>query len=85
VADVNGDGKPDLATANASSNTVGVLLGQGQRQLLIARARTALFIGVRAPARECMAIPADRSSGPSDGLYEMHALERAHYLLRKNQ
>jgi hypothetical protein len=29
VADVNGDGQPDLLTANASSNTVGVLLGNG--------------------------------------------------------
>ena len=29
VADVNGDGKPDLLTANSNSNTVGVLLGTG--------------------------------------------------------
>ena len=29
VADVNGDGKPDLLTANAGSNTAGVLLGTG--------------------------------------------------------
>ncbi|HET9505096.1 MAG TPA: FG-GAP-like repeat-containing protein [Hymenobacter sp.] len=29
VADVNGDGKPDLLTANSSSGTVGVLLGNG--------------------------------------------------------
>jgi hypothetical protein len=29
VADVNGDGKPDLAVANYSSNDVGVLLGNG--------------------------------------------------------
>ena len=28
VADVNGDGRPDLITANISSNTAGVLLGQ---------------------------------------------------------
>ncbi|MGI4870227.1 MAG: FG-GAP-like repeat-containing protein [Janthinobacterium lividum] len=29
VADVNGDGKPDLLTANPGSNTFGVLLGNG--------------------------------------------------------
>jgi hypothetical protein len=29
VADVNGDGRPDLVTANANSNTVSVLLGNG--------------------------------------------------------
>jgi hypothetical protein len=29
VADVNGDGKPDLLTANNGSNTAGVLLGNG--------------------------------------------------------
>jgi hypothetical protein len=29
VADFNGDGKPDLAVANAGSNTITVLLGEG--------------------------------------------------------
>src|SRR5207247_2272940 len=31
VGDVNGDGRPDLAVANAGSNTVSVLLGNGVR------------------------------------------------------
>src|SRR5947207_15334599 len=29
VADLNGDGKPDLTTANEGSNTISVLLGNG--------------------------------------------------------
>ena len=29
VADFNGDGRPDLAVANAAHNTVSVLLGNG--------------------------------------------------------
>src|SRR5437870_397513 len=29
IGDLNGDGKPDLATANETSNTVSVLLGNG--------------------------------------------------------
>jgi hypothetical protein len=29
IADVNGDGKPDLLVANFSSNAVGVLMGNG--------------------------------------------------------
>src|SRR5207253_980700 len=33
VADVNGDGKPDLAGANNVSNTVSVLLGSGNGSL----------------------------------------------------
>ena len=40
VADVNGDGKPDLVVANVNSNTVSVLLGNGngtfQAQQIIA-------------------------------------------------
>lgn len=34
VADVNGDGKPDLVVTNGSSNTVGVLLGDGDGTFL---------------------------------------------------
>ena len=33
IGDLNGDGKPDLATANFVANTVSVLLQQGRRQL----------------------------------------------------
>lgn len=33
VADFNGDGHPDVATANAKSDTVGVLLGDGRGRL----------------------------------------------------
>ena len=29
IADVNGDGKPDLLVANYNSGTIGVLLGNG--------------------------------------------------------
>ena len=42
VADFNGDGKPDLATANSSSNNVSVLLGDGNS------ARVALMFSVAA-------------------------------------
>src|SRR5215472_15708938 len=36
VGDFNGDGKPDLAVANANSNNVSVLLGQGDGTFLLA-------------------------------------------------
>ena len=37
VADFNGDGKPDLVTANAGSNTISLLLGQGHGRFAAAQ------------------------------------------------
>ncbi len=50
IADVNGDGKPDLATANEHSNTVSVLLGNGngtfQNQVAYATGDTPFSVAI---------------------------------------
>jgi hypothetical protein len=45
VADLNGDGKPDLAVANSGDNTVGVLLGNPSGALRISGPGTAVTEG----------------------------------------
>ena len=64
IGDLNGDGKPDLATANFFANTVSVLAEQGRRQLpgqARLRNRTRPLLGRdRRPERRRQAGPGDR-------------------------
>ena len=53
IGDLNRDGKPDLAVVNSSSNTVSVLLGNGDGEL---RAANRLHDGSRSPVRGDRAI-----------------------------
>ena len=64
IGDLNGDGKPELATANYDANTVSVLVEQGRRQLpgqARLRNRTRPPLGRdRGPERGRQAGPCDR-------------------------
>jgi hypothetical protein len=68
VADVNGDGKPDVVTANETSNTVGVLLGNGDGTF-----RAAVTYGTGGQAPTAIAVADVNGDGKPDLLVAKHS------------
>ncbi|HEY2586148.1 MAG TPA: FG-GAP-like repeat-containing protein [Tepidisphaeraceae bacterium] len=66
VADVNGDGKPDVITANASSGTVSVLIGNGNGTFQAQRTFATSFVGEGNPEPMSVAVADVNGDGKPD-------------------